>query len=408
MAVVGTARTPGAPVTSCNTDDASPRAAATSLAGSVLLLGIADSMVGSYLVLFASDQVGLDPFRVGVISSATAVGGIAVSWMLGRQFDRKPTRLYTVGVVLAGAVGLVLTSLAASFAVLLLLALTLLGGTAAAFPQLFAMARLALGTGSTGQRSAPLLRSFWSAAWAIGPLLGAVVLSGAGYSGVLLVAAGVLGLVALVTLTVPPPHGEADQPQADTSPSSPNGSAVVWFTVSVALFFTAMFAGSVALPLYVTRSLDQAPSSVGVLFSVCAAVEVTVALGLAAVPARIGQRAAILSGMAAFVVYFGLLMLSEGMPLLIAAQAARGYAIAVVGAAGIRFFQDLLAPAAGRATTLFSNASTAGSLVAGVLAGWSIGGLGYTTTLAWCGAIATAAAAAFIAGTAVHYAEDIT
>jgi SET family sugar efflux transporter-like MFS transporter len=395
------------PVTSSNTRYASPRAATTSLAGAVLLLGIADSMVGSYLVLFASDEVGLDPFRVGVVSSATAVGGIAVSWLLGRRFDRRPARRYTVAVALAGAAGLVLLSLTASFAVLLLLALTLLGGTAAAFPQLFAMARLTLGTGSAGQRSAPLLRSFWSAAWAIGPLLGAVVFSGAGYSGVLLAAAGVLGLVALVTLTAPPPQGEADEPRADASAGGPSGGAVVWFTVSVTLFFTAMFAGSVALPLFVTRSLDQAPSSVGVLFSVCAAVEVAVALGLAAVPDRIGQRTLILSGMAAFVVYFGLLLLADGMPLLIAAQAARGYAIAVVGAAGIRFFQDLLAPAAGRATTLFSNASTAGSLMAGVLAGSSIGWLGYTTTLAWCGAVAIAAAAAFIAGTMVHRAAGV-
>ncbi|MQM26163.1 MFS transporter [Glycomyces albidus] len=390
-------------MTSGKSDHVSSRTAMGSLAGAVLLLGIADSMVGSYLVLFASDQLRLDPLRVGIISSATAVGGIAVSWLLGRWFDRSPARWYTVAVAAASAVGLVLASRAASFEVLLLFGLTLLGSMAAAFPQLFAMARLVLGAGPVSQRSAPLLRSCWSTAWAIGPLLGAAVLSRSSYSGLLLTAAGVLVLVALVSLTVPPPRGgPTAEPEPDGSSSQPRSGAVAWFTTSVTLFFTAMFAGSVALPLYATRSLEQSPSSVGVLFSVCAVVEVAAALGLAAVPARIGQRALILSGMAAFVAYFGLVILAQGMPLLIIAQVARGFAIAVVGAAGIRFFQDLLAPATGRATTLFSNASTAGSLVAGVLTGLSIGRFGYSITLALCGAVAATAAAAFIGGTAAH------
>src|SRR4029453_13100140 len=40
-----------------------------SLAGAVLLLGIADSMVGSYAVLFAADEVGLGPVQIGVFAS---------------------------------------------------------------------------------------------------------------------------------------------------------------------------------------------------------------------------------------------------------------------------------------------------------------------------------------------------
>ncbi len=78
-------------------------------------------------------------------------------------------------------------------------------------------------------------------------------------------------------------------------------------------------------------------------------------------------------------------------------QVARGVAIAVVGAAGIRFFQEFLAPATGRATTLFSNASTAGSLVAGVLAGAAVRTIGYTAALGLCGVLAAAAVVLFVA-----------
>ena len=80
----------------------------TALAAAVLLLGIADSMVGSYAVLFAADEVGLSPLQVGVFASAPAVGGMVVSSLLGRRLDRHPTRIYAAAVTAAGALGLVL------------------------------------------------------------------------------------------------------------------------------------------------------------------------------------------------------------------------------------------------------------------------------------------------------------
>ena len=175
------------------------------LATAVLLLGIADSMVGSYAVLFAADEVGLSPLQVGVFASAPAVGGMVVSSLLGRRFDRHPTRIYAAAVTAAGALGLVLIAVTRSFALLVLVAATLFGAVAAAFPQLFALARVTLGAGPAGQRSTPLLRSAWSSAWAIGPLLGAALLTRTGFPTLMLTAAAILAGTALVTLAIPAP-----------------------------------------------------------------------------------------------------------------------------------------------------------------------------------------------------------
>jgi MFS transporter, SET family, sugar efflux transporter len=375
----------------------------TTLAAAVLLLGIADSMVGSYLVLFAADEVGLSSLQVGVFASAPAVGGMVISSLLGRRFDRHPTRMYTVVVTAAGALGLILYAEIRSFSLLVLVAATLFGAVAAAFPQLFALARVVLGAGPAGQRSAPLLRSAWSLAWATGPLLGAALLTRTGFPTLMLAAAATLATTAVVTLMIPTGSIPAPTDRDPATQPEPTAAAphVILAATSIALFFTAMYAGSVALPLYVTRALAQPSSTVGVLFSACAVVEVLAALGLAALPARTSQRLLILGGMSTFVLYFVLTVIADGVGLLLLGQAARGIAIAVVGAAGIRYFQELLAPATGRATTLFSNASTAGSLVAGVLAGVAIRFVGYTTTLVLCGAVAAAAAGAFWASTTV-------
>jgi len=244
--------------------------------------------------------------------------------------------------------------------------------------------------GSAWAATALMLADF-GPAMLLGPALGALVLSRGGYSWLMWTASGVFLASALTVLLVPRPGPAA------TAASSP-GSIPVLLTGSVALFFTATFAGGLALPLFVTRALHQRPASVGVLFSVCAAVEVVATLGLAAVPTRVGQRALILGGFGSFVCYYALTGVSPDLLWLVVAQVFRGVGIAVVAGAGIRYFQDLLAPAAGRATTLFANACTAGFLVSGILGGVAVERFGYRTTLLLCGVTAAAGGAAFALG----------
>jgi SET family sugar efflux transporter-like MFS transporter len=320
-----------------------------------------------------------------------AVSGITIGWWLGRLFDRRPARAYAIVVILMGSAGYLLLPRVGSFPVLLLMAATVLGALGAAFPQLFTLARSVLGEGPAGQRSAPLLRSAWSLAWAVGPLLGALVLSRGGYSWLMWTAAGVFFACALTVFLVP-------RPRAVVVETSAPGGTPVLLIVSVILFFTSMFAGSLVLPLFVTRALHQPPASVGVLFSVCAAIEVAATLGLAVLPARVSQRALMLGGFASMVAYNALTGVSSGFAMLVIAQVFRGVGVAVVAGAGIRYFQDLLAPATGRATTLFANAATAGILFSGILSGLAIEHLGYRTALLLCAVMAAVGAVGFVLG----------
>ncbi|MFG1606498.1 MFS transporter [Actinoplanes sp. NPDC049265] len=404
------------------------------LAGAVLLLGIADSMAGAYLVLFASRHAGLTPVQIGLFTAAPAAGGIVVATLIARRFDRRPTRGYAIGAATLGALGLTLLTTTRSAPLLIVIAAFLLGAHQAVFPQLFALARVV----TSNERTTPLLRSFWSLAWALGPLAGAVMLGHLGFPGLLRASAVVLALAALTTAAVPaprptqpqaalaarpdrpcagaagrampaasPPGGEQPAPHRDRPPGAglwirlrtftisrygsrpPTGEGVgVAATTGVILFFLAMFAGSIALPLYVTAGLHQPDSTVGLLFSACAAVEIIVALGLAVLPDRVNQRLLIAAAMMALAVFYGISLLADDLTLLLAGQVARGIAIAVVSAAGIRYFQDLMRPATARATTLFANATAAGSLLAGALAGPAIQHWGQVTTLVLCGGAA--------------------
>jgi SET family sugar efflux transporter-like MFS transporter len=360
----------------------------------VVLLGCADSMTGSYLVLFASDSAGLSPLRTGIFISAIALGGIVFSALFGRAFDRSPARRWAAIAAAAGAVGFALLPSVTSFAVLIVLAITLLGIAGAGYPQVFALADVSF-SGRLKQRSAPLLRSGWSLAWAVGPLIGAWVLATSGYDGLFRASAIALLVTVAVVFAVPRPRVDRGPPAGERPDRPAHRLAIVLLTASMVLVHTAMFAGSVALPLFVTDDLDRSAAAVGVLFSVCAAVEIVAALALVWLMPRLNRRMLILIGIGLFVAYFLLIVPAQSLVLLLIAQIARGTAIAVIGTAGIQHFQAVLAPASGAGAALFSNAATAGSLVSGVLAGGLVELAGTRTTLAVCGGLALLAAAAF-------------
>jgi SET family sugar efflux transporter-like MFS transporter len=352
----------------------------------ILLFGLADSMVGPYLVLFGANQAHLSPFAIGVLVSAIAISGMAISTWLGGRYDRSPSRWPALLALIAPAAGYLLLTTTVSYAALLVIGVTLLGAQTAAFPQLFTLARSGAETSSSA--SAPVLRSAWSLAWAIGPLIGAVLLSAAGFTGLFLAAALTFTLVTvpLALLGRTPPAAPAPTEAAD-GPSRPTMLPVLSFT----LFHTAMFAGGVVLPLYVTKALDRPDHDVGLLFSVCAFAEIPAALALLLLPARIAKARVILLGMALLAVYSVLIATTSSLPVLIGSQVARGVAIAVVGVLAITYFQDLLPEAAGRATTLYANTAAAGSLLSGILAGTAAQLLGYRWALVLCGALAVIA-----------------
>lgn len=369
----------------------------------VALLGMADSMTGSYLVLFASDEAGLSPVQIGILSSAIALGGIAASAFFGRRFDQRPTRALVIVACVAGALGYFLLPRAPVFIVLLLVGLTLVGVVGAGYPQLFSLAAVVV-AGGNQQRAAPLLRSGWSLAWAVGPLVGAALLASQSYVALFDASAIALLLTAAVIATVPGPrytHGPAvgRAREADVGTAgSPGGRSMASATVSMVLVHCAMFAGSLALPLYVTRDLRRSDGEVGLLFSACAVVEIAAAVVLAWLLPRIPVSRLVLSGIVLFVVYFMMTIAADGLPFLLVAQIARGCAIAVVGSAGIQYFQALGRRGVGSSTALFSNAVSAGSLLSGLLAGALMQWVGTTATLGVCGVLSLLAAVVFWIG----------
>jgi SET family sugar efflux transporter-like MFS transporter len=222
-----------------------------------------------------------------------------------------------------------------------------------------------------------------------------VVVSAFGFRGAFFASAafGVVALLTLALVRARPDLGDAAHRNRCKPPTRSLPIALAF--AALALFHTAMFMGSIPLPIVLTTSLGGVESDVGLMFSFCAALEIIVMGALIWRPLKRGVRMAIVVGFAAFVAYFVALALARSVGLVFWAQILRAIGIALVSYLGIGFLQSLLPHRAGAAAALFSNAGQVGSVLAAVGVGALAQALGYASIFVAC-AILSAAGLAMV------------
>jgi len=357
-----------------------------------VLVGLADAVSGPYIVLFLVDEARLGPLSLSAILTARALGGIAFATAFGAWVDRR-TSVAPLLIALGGsAVGYGLLALTTNFALLLIIAAVPIAVGGAAFSQSIALVRRNFDHSSlhTVSRAIGVMRASWSLAWAVGPAIGAVVAASFGFRAVFLLSAasGAIALAALAFVRARPISGEAVRRDRRESPKG--GLTIALAFTALALFHTALFMGSVPLPIVVTSSLGGSQGDVGLMFSLCAALEIVVMGALIWRPLRRGERAAIAIGFAAFIAYYVALVFARSVGPVFWAQILRAISIALVTYLGIGFLQSLLPHRAGAAAALFSNAAQVGSVVAALGVGALAQAFGYASIFAACAGLSAA------------------
>ena len=350
------------------------------LLATAVLVGFRESMTMPYLTLFATEQAHLGPIALGLFLTVRAAGAIAFSILFGAWFDRRPGVAPLIVSLVAGVAGFALLSVTTAFWPLITVAALPLGMSAAAFPLLFALAKHQSGDHDriTGERGIAVLRASFSAAWGIGPALGAVAVERCGYPGLFWISAAFslfsllpVGLSGMRSRTAP-----AAAPVERTGPRR-HEPAVLLAAASLALFSMAMGVGAVALPIVVTVDLGGGTGAVGLSYSLCALLEVPVMMAIVLRPAAfLGYRGMAL-GFAAFSLYFAVVALAPTVPAVVASQVLRALGIGLVSCIGISYLQDLMPGRVGAATALYANTGQLGSLLAGVSAGGWAAALGF-------------------------------
>ena len=361
-------------------------------------VGIATAVVGPFLSLFLSTAVHADPLRVTVFLTVAPLAGVVIGTLIGRLSDRWPIRRQVlIGAAVAGMVGMGLTAVVREYWILLGLAVTATAVAGSLFPQTFAYARqvLARHDASRAAMGISSLRTVFSLAWVAGPPLAAVLLASGGFRYLYLMAAIMYGVAALLAVgwLAEPPTLTAPTDDANTN-STNNTNSTDRLTVSghrdaggdgaapaaprrtlllTAAAFTMLQCpltlGVQALPLFIDANLGGDAANAGIMFGLCAALEIPLMLGLGALTTRLPLRRLILIGASCGVGYNVLVTASSTVWMLAVGQLLNAMFIAAVSGLGISYMQDMLPNRPGQATTLFTNSFPIGAMLAGPLFG---------------------------------------
>ena len=356
------------------------------IAIAILFIGLGDAVAGSYLTLFAVNQAHLSPLALGIFLTVLALSGIIISTAFGFWLDRTPSLAPLFLALLMTVVGYTLLTVTTQYLLLLLVAALPLGTGAAAFPQLFALAKGHLDPigVQAAERGTAMMRATWSVAWAVGPALGALVITFFEFRGVFLTTAVSAVLAnAIIGFARVRATGRTMTTDANQTPAHPTIRETGLAASSLTFFHMAMFMGSIALPIVATQKLGGTNADIGLIFSVCAFLEVLVMLTFVLRPSISGTRRWLSAGFVAFVLYFLAITWAPSVAILLLAQALCTIGIGFVGYHGISYIQVLMPDRVGSAATLFSNTANAGFLFAGLAAGGWAQLFGYHPCF-WC------------------------
>ncbi|WP_127544599.1 sugar efflux transporter [Actinoplanes sp. OR16] len=337
-----------------------------------LTSAIATAVVGPFLGLFLSTAVGASPVQATFFLVVASLSGVAMSWAIGRISDRRPMRrTLLIIAALAGCVGSGLTAYVRDYWVLLALTATATAIAGSLFPQSFAYARQVLQRDDPSRAAMGIstLRTVFSVAWVGGPSLAAFLLEGGGFEYVYGAAAVTYLIAALVAVRwlpeVEAPAASHDGEQVSGKPPRVLYPILAGFT----LLQTSMVLGGQALPLFITQELDGSISDAGLLFGLCAALEIPLMLGFGWLSTRVPLRMIIIGGAVCAVIYQVLTSTADSVAMLAVAQIPNAIFIAATSGLGISYVQDMMPRFPGRATTMFTNTFPIGNILAAPLFG---------------------------------------
>ncbi|WP_374621290.1 MFS transporter [Devosia sp.] len=349
----------------------------------ILLATLAEAVAGSYMALLAVERIGMSPLELSAFLTLSAISGIAVTTVFGHLHDKKPVLWPLLVAMGAKILGLALCAALTQGWLLIAVGVWLFGPSSASFALMFAMAKGYLDRvgGETVSRGMAALRMTSSLSWAIGPAIGAGLVAGWSFAGVY-VGAAVLAVLALAVVLVSRVKVVPADPSERQMITIDVVRAAAPAVIAMTTFHTVMFMGSNAMSITVVRELGS-ETDVGLLFSLCAALEVLV-MGLFVV--RPMQRVSVPLLAFGFLLFAGYFLMALVWPTLLSlylGQILRAAAIGIISVVGMAYVQDLLPGRAGVASALFGNTMSAGALLSGLGTGlwaeaygyWSIFGL---------------------------------
>ena len=336
------------------------------------LTGIAGALQTPTLSIFLTDEVHARPAMVGVFFTGSAVIGILVSQFLaGRSDKRGDRKSLIVFCCLLGVLACTLFAWNRNYFVLLFVGVFLSSFGSTANPQMFALAREhADKTGREAVMFSSFLRAQVSLAWVIGPPLAYALAMGFSFT-VMYLSAAVAFIVCGVMVWLFLPSMQKELPLATGTVEAPrrNRRDTLLLFVICTLMWGSNSLYIINMPLFIINELHLPEKLAGVMMGTAAGLEIPTMLIAGYFAKRLGKRFLMRVAAVGGVCFYAGMLMAHSPVILLGLQLLNAIFIGILGGIGMLYFQDLMPGQAGSATTLYTNTSRVGWIIAGSVAG---------------------------------------
>ncbi|EOT4553818.1 sugar efflux transporter SetB [Escherichia coli] len=336
------------------------------------LTGIAGALQTPTLSIFLTDEVHARPAMVGFFFTGSAVIGILVSQFLaGRSDKRGDRKSLIVFCCLLGVLACTLFAWNRNYFVLLFVGVFLSSFGSTANPQMFALAREhADKTGREAVMFSSFLRAQVSLAWVIGPPLAYALAMGFSFT-VMYLSAAVAFIVCGVMVWLFLPSMQKELPLATGTIEAPRRNrrdTLLLFAICT-LMWGSNSLYIINMPLFIINELHLPEKLAGVMMGTAAGLEIPTMLIAGYFAKRLGKRFLMRVAAVGGVCFYAGMLMAHSPVILLGLQLLNAIFIGILGGIGMLYFQDLMPGQAGSATTLYTNTSRVGWIIAGSVAG---------------------------------------
>ncbi|EHL6035110.1 sugar efflux transporter SetB [Escherichia coli] len=336
------------------------------------LTGIAGALQTPTLSIFLTDEVHARPAMVGFFFTGSAVIGILVSQFLAGRSDKSGDRKsLIVFCCLLGVLACTLFAWNRNYFVLLFVGVFLSSFGSTANPQMFALAREhADKTGREAVMFSSFLRAQVSLAWVIGPPLAYALAMGFSFT-VMYLSAAVAFIVCGVMVWLFLPSMQKELPLATGTVEAPrrNRRDTLLLFVICTLMWGSNSLYIINMPLFIINELHLPEKLAGVMMGTAAGLEIPTMLIAGYFAKRLGKRFLMRVAAVGGVCFYAGMLMAHSPVILLGLQLLNAIFIGILGGIGMLYFQDLMPGQAGSATTLYTNTSRVGWIIAGSVAG---------------------------------------
>lgn len=336
------------------------------------LTGIAGALQTPTLSIFLTDEVHARPAMVGFFFTGSAVIGILVSQFLaGRSDKRGDRKSLIVFCCLLGVLACPLFAWNRNYFVLLFVGVFLSSFGSTANPQMFALAREhADKTGREAVMFSSFLRAQVSLAWVIGPPLAYALAMGFSFT-VMYLSAAVAFIVCGVMVWLFLPSMQKELLLATGTIEAPrrNRRDTLLLFVICTLMWGSNSLYIINMPLFIINELHLPEKLAGVMMGTAAGLEIPTMLIAGYFAKRLGKRFLMRVAAVGGVCFYAGMLMAHSPVILLGLQLLNAIFIGILGGIGMLYFQDLMPGQAGSATTLYTNTSRVGWIIAGSVAG---------------------------------------